>query len=131
MKTGLDKKTFLVLAIGLSLLWLCGTKLKANESNALLAGYILFSLNFMFLTKIYAGLVHVTRTGQASARLKTFLLIGSAIKFLGLIAGMYALIILWELPGLFIAVGSLVSLFLLTTLLVLSYLKTFGPSSPS
>ena len=129
--TDLSKKMLLVLTLGLVSLWLCGTRLKPDESAALLSGYVLFSLNFVFLMKIYEGLVQVMRTGQSSAGLRTGLLVGSAIKFLGLIAGLYALIVLWELPGLFIAVGSLVSLFLLTTLLVLSYLKNFGSSSPS
>lgn len=130
MKTGLDKKTFLVLGLGLVALLLVGIKLDRDEGVALLSGYALFSVNFLFLIKIYAGLVGVMRTGHSSVHLKTGLLLGSAIKFLGLIAALYALIVLWQLPGLYIAVGSLVSLFLLTTLLVLSYLKNFG-SSPS
>lgn len=131
MTTGLDKKTFFVLGLGLAVLLLCCTKLERDAGVALLSGYTLFSVNFLLLTKIYAGLVGVMRTGESSAKLKTGLLIGSAIKFLGLIAALYALIVLWKLPGLFIAVGSLVSLFLLTTLLLLSYLKTFGSSSAS
>lgn len=131
MTTGLDKKTFFVLGLGLAVLLLCCMKLERDAGVALLSGYTLFSVNFLLLTKIYAGLVGVMRTGESSAKLKTGLLIGSAIKFLGLIAALYALIVLWKLPGLFIAVGSLVSLFLLTTLLLLSYLKTFGSSSAS
>lgn len=128
---GLDKKTIATLLGGLILLLLVGKQLEQNAAVALLSGYFLFSLNFLFLVKIYAGLVRVMQTGHASARLKTGLLIGTAIKFLGLIAALYALIVLWKFPGLYIAVGSLVSLFLLTTLLLLSYLKSFGSSSAS
>ncbi len=122
---------FLVLAAGLLALLLCAARLESKEGLGLISGYILFALNFLFLMKIYGGLVTVMQTGKSSARLKTGLLVGSAIKFLGLIAALYALIVLYQLPGLFIAIGSLVSLFLLTTLLVLSYLQTYSSSSAS
>lgn len=132
MISGLTKKTFLILGLGIALLF--GIKSQIADSNiglALIAGYVLFSLNYIFLSRIYASLVMVSRTGETSPRLKAGLLLGTAVKFVGLIAALYTLIVLWKLPGLYIALGSLLSLFLLTSLLLSSYLKSFGPPSRS
>lgn len=131
MTAALNKKTFILLAIGLLLLFAISTRLEdRNTGIALMSGYVLFSLNYIFLSKIYAGLVLVSQTGVTSPARKTWLAVGSALKFVGLIGALYALIVLWQLPGLYIAVGSLVSLLLLTSLLVLTYLKSFSSSQP-
>ena len=129
MIAGLNKKTFGILGLGVLVLLAVASRFEdRNVGIALISGYALFSLNYILLARIYAGLVQVSQTGVTSPAMKSWLLIGSAIKFLGLIASLYALIILWKLPGLYIAVGSLLSLFLLTSLLVLSYLKSFTTS---
>lgn len=129
MTKGLDKKIYATLTLGLMFLLLCAIKIERVNAYGLLSGYVLFSINFLLLTKIYGALVLSMKTGQKSARLKTGLLLGSAIKFVGLIAALFALIVLWDLPGLYIAVGSLLSLFLLTGLLLSSYVKSFSSTS--
>ena len=130
MISGLTKKTFLTLSLGVLLLLAVASAFEErNVGIALLAGYVLFSVNYIMLARIYGGLVQVSQTGLTSPSLKTWLLLSSGIKFLGLIAALYALIVLWKLPGLYIALGSLLSLFLLTGLLLASYMKSFGPSS--
>ncbi len=132
MTTGLVKKTLFVLGMGIAILLAIMSQLSdRNIGLALLAGYILFSLNYILLSRIYAGVVAISQTGVATPRLKTGLLVGTAVKFAGLIAAMYTLIVLWKLPGLYIAMGSLFSLFLLTSLLLSTYMKSIGPSSPS
>ncbi len=129
MTKGLDKKIYATLALGLLFLLLCAIKIERANAYGLLSGYVLFSINFLLLTKIYGALVLSMKTGQKSARLKTGLLLGRAIKFVGLIAALFALIVLWDLPGLYIEVGSLLSLFLLTGLLLSSYVKSFSSTS--
>lgn len=132
MTAGTLKKTLLILGLGIAILLGIMSLLEDRKIGlALLAGYILFALNYILLSRIYAGLVAISQTGVATPRLKTGLLIGTAVKFVGLIAAMYTLIVLWKLPGLYIAMGSLFSLFLLTSLLLSSYMKSIGPSSPS
>ncbi len=131
MTKGIDKKTYLVLAVGLGVLLAIATKLESSTSAGLVSGYVLFSANFAILAKIYASLVDIMRGGVASPKLKAGIMLGSALKFVGLIAALYVLIILWKLPGLFIAIGSLISLFLLTVLLLVSYLKSFRTPSAS
>ncbi|RYZ59816.1 MAG: hypothetical protein EOP07_02830 [Proteobacteria bacterium] len=129
MVAGLTKKTLLILALGVVILLAVATRFEDRDVGiALIAGYSLFSLNYIILARIYAGLVQVSQTGVTTPAMKSWLLIGSGIKFLGLIASLYALIVLWKLPGLYIAVGSLLSLILLTSLLVMTYLKSFGSS---
>lgn len=131
MTTGQNKKTFAILALGALALVFAASRFEDPKVGwALISGYILFSLNYMLLAKIYSGLVLIMQNGVTSPAMKNWLLVGSAIKFLGLIAALYALIVLWQLPGLYIALGSLVSLFLLTALLISLYLKSFGSSAP-
>ncbi len=130
MISGQNKKTFLVLAFGLLVLLAIASQFAdRNVGLALIAGYCLFSLNYILLARIFAGLVQVSQTGVTSPRLKTGLFLGTAIKFVGLIAALFALIVWWKLPGLYIAVGSLFSLLLLTSLLLTTYRKSMGSSS--
>ncbi|MBC7661793.1 MAG: hypothetical protein H7249_19025 [Chitinophagaceae bacterium] len=130
MISGLTKKTLLILALGVLVLLAIASHFEERSVGiALLSGYLLFSLNYILLARIYAGLVQVSQTGATSRAMKIWLFAGSGIKFLGLIAALYALIVYWKLPGLYIAVGSLFSLFLLTSLLTTSYLRSYGSST--
>ena len=126
------KMTYFALGLGLLLLILVGFQLPDRiQGYALLAGYALFAFNYVILFQIYAAVVRVSQTGETSSKFKSALALFSFLKFVGLIGALFLLIIVWHLPGLYIAMGSLLSLFVLTALLVTSYLKNFGTSTHS
>ena len=130
MKLSPMKKLLIGLTIGLIALAVATQSIGLGEDGmALLAGYAIFSVNFLLLTKIYSGLVVVSQTGHSSPRLKTWLLLGSALKFVGLIAALYSLIVWAKFSGLYLALGALLSLVLLTAILLSSYLRSFSVPS--
>jgi len=130
MIAGQNKKTLGLLGVGLLVLGAVAFSLaERGVALALLAGYILFSINYILLARISAGLLVISQAGVPSSRMKAGLLFGTALKFLSLSAALYMLIVYWQLSGIYIAVGSLISLLLLTSLLVVSYMKSLGSAS--
>lgn len=129
MKPTLYRRLIIILALGFVLSALIAFfSFGSNAALALVSGYGLFSLNFLLLIKIYGGLVTTMQNGGQSGSMKTAILLGSAIKFFGLIAALYIMLVHWKLSGLYVAAGSLVSLFVLTSFLLSSYTKSFGNS---
>lgn len=130
MKATLYRRLILVLSLGLLL---CAAvsyfTFDAKTTLAVSSGYALFSLNFLMLAKIYSGLMLTMQNGSEARNLRTGILLGSAVKFLGLIAALYLMLVRWEMSGLSVAAGSLASLFVLTLYLLTSYTKSFGNAS--
>lgn len=102
-----------------------------RELLALGLGYLIFALNYLLIAKIYMILVLVFQHGHGTARTRLLVTLGTGIKFVGLIGTLYLLLVHFALPGLYLAAGSLISLFVLTWILVLGYLRTLNLSQRS
>ncbi len=102
------------------------------EVRSLAAGYVLFALNFLALKSISRLLVQVAAHGHSSGRTKLWLTLGSMAKFLGLIGALFVLLVILELSGFYVALGSLLSLIVLTGIHGVSYLRGLatGPTAP-
>ncbi|HET9238880.1 MAG TPA: hypothetical protein VFO10_16605 [Oligoflexus sp.] len=133
MKKTFDRNSVIGLIVGL--LAAVGVASLTTDSHAvksLAAGYVLFALNFLALKSISRTLVDVAAHGHSSARAKLWLTLGSMAKFLGLIGALFVLLVVLELSGFYVALGSLLSLIVLTGIQVVTYLRSLaaGTTAP-
>ncbi len=116
---------FLGLCIGLVLLVYLGGVLGPQvDTRALVAGYLLFGLNYLILSFIYGQLVRSSRRKETGG--KGVILFATFMKFVFLIGALYIFLVKLKLSGFYLAGGSLGSLFVLTSLFMYSYLRTVG-----
>ncbi len=127
MKNTLDRNSLIGLILGL-----VGAVLVAQiwaDSTAiisLVAGYVLFALNYLALKSISRTLVLVAVQGHTSRRAKLWLSLGSLAKFISLTGALYLLLVVWKLSGFYLAFGSLLSLLILTGIHVAAYLQSLA-----
>lgn len=133
MKKTFDRNSVIGLIVGL--LVAVGVASMTTDSHAvksLAAGYVLFALNFLALKSISRTLVDVAANGHSSGRAKLWLTLGSMVKFLGLIGALFVLLVVLELSGFYVALGSLLSLVVVTGIQVVTYLRSLaaGTTAP-
>jgi hypothetical protein len=117
------------LAVGLGLLVLF-TKFLGFDGDvgAMVAGYLLFGLNYLVLARIYQTLIAVSQGRAIGSRGRVFLFVATFLKFALLIGALYVFLAKMKLSGFYLAAGSLVSLLVLTVLLMIAYLRAFSTS---
>ena len=126
-KNSTERSSLLVqLIIGVSVAVLAPRFLSNRETLALGAGFLLFASNFFLLSRISQVLVQVAERGHSSPRSKVWLGVGSLLKFFGLVAALYFLIVPMQLSGFYLALGALVSLVALVIVHVAIYLRQLG-----
>jgi hypothetical protein len=133
MKKTLDKASIIGLILGLLVsAGVASLIAKPFVVKSLVAGYVLFALNFLALKSISRMLVLVAAHGHSTGRTKAWLILGSLTKFFGLVAALFILLVVLELSGFYVALGSLLSLVVLTVIHAVSYLKGLaaGPAAP-
>ncbi len=133
MKRTFDRNSVIGLIIGLVLsAGVASLVAKPWDVKSLAAGYVLFALNFLALKSISRTLVQVAANGHSSGRTKLWLTLGSMAKFIGLIGALFVLLVILELSGFYVALGSLLSLLVLTGIQVVGYLRSLaaGTTAP-
>ncbi|MCX6130840.1 MAG: hypothetical protein NTX25_17510 [Proteobacteria bacterium] len=96
-----------------------------KEMASMVAGYLLFALNYLALRSIGRALILITLSGGGNARkIKLWLCLGSLGKFLGLIGALYIFLVVFKCAGFYLAFGSLLSLLVVTGLQVSTYLSS-------
>lgn len=124
MKRTLDRTSVLALLLGLIASYAVASYMTDPLSlRSLVAGYVLFALNYLALKSISRTLVLIAMQGTTSSRAKLWLTVGSMAKFIGLIGALFLLLVTFKLSGFFLAFGSLLSLVVLTGVQVVSYLR--------
>ncbi len=133
MKKTFDRNSVMGLIIGLALsAGIASLVAKPLDVKSLAAGYVLFALNFLALKSISRTLVQVAANGHSSGRAKLWLTLGSLAKFIGLIGALFVLLVILELSGFYVALGSLLSLLVLTGIQIVGYLRSLaaGTTAP-
>jgi hypothetical protein len=133
MKRTLDRSSIIGLIVGLLVsVGVASLVAKPLNVKSLAAGYVLFALNFLALKSISRTLVQIAASGHSSGRTKLWLTLGSMAKFIGLIGALFVLLVILELSGFYVALGSLLSLLVLTGIQVVSYLRALaaGTTAP-
>ena len=132
MKKTFDRNSVIGLIIGLLVsTGMASLVAKPLDVKSLVAGYVLFALNFMALKSISRMLVQVAANGHSSGRAKLWLTLGSMGKFVGLMGTLFVLLVVLELSGFYVALGSLLSLFVLTGIQAVSYLRSLAAGTPA
>jgi hypothetical protein len=127
MKKTFDRSSIIGLVIGFAATAALGWNwAKPLDARSVVAGYVLFSLNYMAIKSISRTLVLVAAHGHTSTRAKLWLSLGSLAKFFGLFGALYLLLVVYELSGFYLALGSLISLLILTGVQVASYLRSLA-----
>jgi hypothetical protein len=132
MKKSIDRSSIIGLIIGLLVsVGVASLLVQPLEVRSLAAGYVLFALNFLALKSISRLLVQVAALGNSAGRTRLWLTLGSMAKFLGLIGALFILLVVLELSGFYVALGSLLSLIVLTGIHGVSYLRGLaaGPTA--
>jgi len=133
MNKTLDRSSIIGLIVGLLVSGgVASLAAQPLDVRSLAAGYVLFALNFLALKSISRTLVQVAANGYSSGRTKLWLMLGSMAKFLGLIGALFVLLVILELSGFYVALGSLLSLLVLTGIQIVSYLRSLaaGTTAP-
>lgn len=133
MKKTFDRSSVIGLIVGfLVAVGVASLMTDSHAVKSLAAGYVLFALNFLALKSISRTLVDVAAHGHSSGRAKLWLTLGSMVKFLGLIGALFVLLVVLELSGFYVALGSLLSLIVLTGIQVVTYLRSLaaGTTAP-
>jgi hypothetical protein len=133
MKKTFDRNSVIGLIVGLLVaVGVASLTTNAYAVKSLAAGYVLFALNFLALKSISRTLVDVAANGHSSGRAKLWLTLGSMVKFLGLIGALFVLLVVLELSGFYVALGSLLSLVVVTGIQVVTYLRSLaaGTTAP-
>jgi|GEM_PF-5935568 hypothetical protein len=132
MRPSFDVRSYLGLGLGLmGSLGLASSFSDGRELLALAAGYVLFAVNYLLLAKIYGIVLQAMQLGAGELGKRWLLTLGTLLKFLGLIGALYLLLVHFALSGFYLALGSLISLVVLTWILVSSYLRTISASQRS
>jgi hypothetical protein len=133
MKKTFDRSSVIGLIVGLIVaVGVASLTSNGHAVKSLAAGYVLFAVNFLALKSISRTLVDVAARGHSSGRAKLWLTLGSMVKFLGLIGALFVLLVVLELSGFYVALGSLLSLIVLTGTQVVAYLRSLaaGTTAP-
>jgi hypothetical protein len=133
MKKTLDRSSIVGLIVGLLVsVGVASLLAKPLDVRSLAAGYVLFALNFLALKSISRTLVLVAAQGHSSSRTKLWLTLGSLAKFIGLIGALFIMLVVLKLSGFFVALGSLLSLLVLTGIQIVGYLRSLaaGTTAP-
>jgi hypothetical protein len=124
MKKTFDRNSVIGLIVGLAVsVGVASLGTNSHNVKSLAAGYVLFALNFLALKSISRTLVQIAAHGHSSSRTKLWLTLGSLAKFIGLIGALFVLLVILELSGFYVALGSLLSLLVLTGILAVTYLR--------
>ena len=128
MKPNPDRRSIAGLVLGLiASVMLLGPSSDRREMMTFAAGYVLFALNYLSIAKLYSSLLLAAMApSYRQRRLRWIITFGSGFKLLGLVGALYVMLVLYALPGLYLAAGSLVSLLVLTWILVMRYLRTIN-----
>ena len=121
---------FIVLA-AIVVMAIAGAFLDQQQILAVLAGYSLFAANVWVLAYL-AGLVFNIMSGASSqtpTKSQGFVLMLAASKMMFLFFALYVFIGVLKLSGLYIFVGSLTALVLLSTWMSITYLKFLSNSA--
>ena len=127
----IEKFTRFVVMSGLLVLGVGYAFLETPELKALMAGYVLFATNVWVLSYL-AGLVFNVVSGsdkQTQNGTKNFAMVLGAAKTLFLFVALYVLIGLLQLSGLYLFIGSLTALVLVSSWLSVTYLKFLSSSA--
>ncbi len=133
MKKTLDRSSVIGLVVGLLVaVGLASVLTNPLDVRSLAAGYVLFALNFLALKSISRTLVLIAAHGHSGKRTKLWLTLGSLAKFIGLIGALFIMLVVLELSGFYVALGSLLSLVVLTGIQVVTYLRSLaaGTTAP-
>lgn len=110
-----EKSGLIVLSLGACLLYLTSTKLTKMQGLALMAGYVLSVANW-YLLKTLAQLLVTANLGQEQASsYKKWLIFGSLLKFFGLFVALFLILVVFQLPALYVAAAALLALFLIAS----------------
>jgi hypothetical protein len=132
MNNTLDRRSVIGLIAGLVVsVAVASLVAQPLDVRSLAAGYGLFALNFLALKSISRTLVLVAANGHSSGRAKVWLSLGSAAKFLGLIGALFVMLVILDLSGFYVALGSLLSLLVLTSVQIVSYLRRLAATTPA
>lgn len=99
--------------------------LASKEFGALLGGYILFSLNVLIISYLAMLIFKVMAAkGESMTRATMLVAIGlGGSKFLLLAGSLYVMMVVYQLPGMMVFVGSMLALVFICGYFVVHYLQ--------